>query len=180
MFFSVKLAEKIGGMRNVVITAQVMNIACRLVAFSIGFDTVPQILAVAAVISISSVPCNMVGIAQRALLCDAIDYAEWKTGKRTEGISNSMQNLTNKVKDALKLITSGLVLTALSYDAELGLEGQSEVFYKAQWPMFMLLPALGSLLYLIPFLCIKYDKKTKLMVENDLKARREAVETEAI
>lgn len=179
MFFAVKLAEKIGGMRNVVITAQTMNIICRLIAFSIGFDTVPQILAVAAVISISTIPCNMVGIAQRAILCDAIDYAEWKTGKRTEGISNSMQNLTNKVKDALKLITSGLVLTALSYDAELGLEGQTEAFYNAQWPMFMLLPALGSLLYLIPFLCIKYDKKTKIMVENDLKERRARAEEEA-
>lgn len=34
MFFSVKLADKIGGMRNIIVVAQLMNIACRVLAFS--------------------------------------------------------------------------------------------------------------------------------------------------
>lgn len=180
MFFAVKLADKIGGMKNIVIVAQLMNVGFRLIAYFIGFDTLPQMLGVVAVLSISSIPCNMIGIAQRSILCDAIDYAEWKTGKRTEGISNSMQNLTNKVVDALKLMTSGLVLSALHYDATLGVQGQSEIFYKAQWPMFMLLPALGSILYLIPFLCIKYPKELKAQVESDLKERRAAAQLEDV
>ena len=107
----------------------------------------------------------------RALLCDSIDYTEWKTGKRTEGISNSMQNLTSKFVDALKLIFSGLVLSGLGYDANLGLEGQTQAFYKAQWPLFMLLPALGSVLYLIPFLCIRYSKAQRAQVEKELAER---------
>ena len=174
MFFSVKLADKIGGMRNIIVVAQLMNIACRVLAFFVGFKTLPQMIAVIVIISVSSIPTNMIGIAQRAMLCDAVDYAEWKTGKRTEGISNSLQNLTNKLTDALKLLTSGLVLGWLSYDAELGIEGQSQAFYDAQWPLFMLLPALGSVLYLIPFLCIRYTKAQKAQVEKDLKERREA------
>lgn len=171
MFFAVKLADKLGGMKNMVVLAQVMNAAFRVVAFFIGFDTLPKMIAVIAIISVSSVPTNMVGIAQRALLCDSIDYTEWKTGKRTEGISNSMQNLTNKFVDALKLIFSGLVLSGLGYDANLGLEGQTQAFYKAQWPLFMLLPALGSVLYLIPFLCIRYSKAQRAQVEKDLAER---------
>lgn len=178
MFFAVKLADKIGGMRNVIVVAQLMNIAFRLIAYFIGFETLPQMLAVVVIISISSVPTNMVGIAQRALLCDAIDYAEWKTGKRTEGISNSLQNLTNKLTDALKLLTSGLVLGWLAYDADLGLAGQTQAFYNAQWPLFMLLPALGSALYLIPFLCIRYTKAQKAQVEKDLQERRAAAATQ--
>ena len=171
MFFAVKLADKLGGMKNMVVLAQVMNAAFRVVAFFIGFDTLPKMIAVIAIISVSSVPTNMVGIAQRALLCDSIDYTEWKTGKRTEGISNSMQNLTSKFVDALKLIFSGLVLSGLGYDANLGLEGQTQAFYKAQWPLFMLLPALGSVLYLIPFLCIRYSKAQRAQVEKDLAER---------
>lgn len=171
MFFAVKLADKLGGMKNMVVLAQVMNAAFRVVAFFIGFDTLPKMIAVIAIISISSIPTNMVGIAQRALLCDSIDYTEWKTGKRTEGISNSMQNLTNKFVDALKLIFSGLVLSGLGYDANLGLEGQTQAFYKAQWPLFMLLPALGSVLYLIPFLCIRYSKAQRAQVEKELAER---------
>lgn len=78
MFFAVKLADKLGGMKNMVVLAQVMNAAFRVVAFFIGFDTLPKMIAVIAIISVSSIPTNMVGIAQRALLCDSIDYTEWK------------------------------------------------------------------------------------------------------
>ena len=67
MFFAVKLADKLGGMKNMVVLAQVMNAAFRVVAFFIGFDTLPKMIAVIAIISVSSVPTNMVGIAQRAL-----------------------------------------------------------------------------------------------------------------
>lgn len=176
MFFAVKLSDKIGGMRNIVILAQLMNIIFRVAAYFVGFKTLPQMFIVVLLISISSIPVNMVGIAQRSILCDAVDYVEWKTGKRTEGISNSLQNLTNKLSDALKLLASGMVLEALSYNADLGLEGQTAIFYRAQWPLFMLLPALGSLLYLIPFLCIRYSKEQKARVERELAERRAAAE----
>lgn len=175
MFFAVKVSDKMGGMRNVIILAQLMNIVCRLAAYFIGFNTIPQMIGVICIISISSVPTNMIGIAERSLICDAIDYAEWKTGKRTEGITNSMKNLTNKFKDALKTLSAGLILNMLHFDAKLDAEGlaQPEIFYKAQWPLFMLLPALGSLLYLIPFLCIRYSKKQKALVEKELMERHE-------
>ena len=175
MFFAVKLSDKIGGMRNLVIVAQIMNASCRILAFFVGFDTLPKMILVIAIISISSIPANMIGIAQRSILCDAIDYMEWKTGKRTEGICNSMQNLTNKLVDALKLLACGYVLTWLKYDATLGIDSQSDIFYKAQWPLFMLLPALGSILYLIPFLMIKYSKQDKEKVERELAERHSAV-----
>lgn len=58
MFFAVKLADKLGGMKNMVVLAQVMNAAFRVVAFFIGFDTLPKMIAVIAIISISSVPTN--------------------------------------------------------------------------------------------------------------------------
>ena len=175
MFFAVKLSDKMGGMRNVIILAQLMNIICRVAAYFIGFNTIPQMIGVICIISISSIPTNMVGIAERSLICDAIDYAEWKTGKRTEGISNSMKNLANKFKDALKTLSAGLILGMLNFDAKLDSAGlpQPEIFYKAQWPLFMLLPALGSVLYLIPFLCIRYTKKQKALVEKELMERHE-------
>lgn len=173
MFFAVKLADKMGGMKRLIVIAQLMNAGFRCVAFFIGFDTLPKMLMVVLVISVSSIPANMIGIAQRSLLCDAIDLFEWKTGKRTEGIANSMQNLTNKLTDALKMLFAGFVLSMLHFDANLGEAEQSAIFYKAQWPIFMLLPALGSILYLIPFIFIRYSKAQKEQVEKDLAERHE-------
>ena len=42
----------------------------------------------------------------------------------------------------------------------------------------MLLPALGSALYLIPFLCIRYSKAQKERVERELAERREHTQEE--
>ena len=75
-------------------------------------------------------------------------------------------------------MTSGLVLTALGFNADLGDAGQPEIFYSAQWPLFMLLPALGSALYLIPFLCIRYSKEQKARVERELAERRAAAQAD--
>ena len=38
----------------------------------------------------------------------------------------------------------------------------------------MLLPALGSILYLIPFMCIKYSKAQMKQVEKELEERHAA------
>lgn len=179
MFFAVKISDRIGGMKNTIVFAQLFNVVCRIIAFFIGFNSTRSMIAVVIVMAISSIPTNLIGIAQRALLSDAINYEEWKTGKRTEGVSNSMQNLTNKLKDALKLITAGIILSGLGFNNDLGLTGQPEIFYKAQWPMFMLLPALGSILYLIPFVCIKYSKAQRAQVEKELAERHAAEKKEA-
>lgn len=179
MFFAVKISDKIGGMKNTIIIAQICNTVCRVIAYFIGFNSPRSMIAVICVMAISSVPTNLIGIAQRALLSDAINYEEWKTGKRTEGVSNSMQNLTNKLKDALKSIFAGIVLASLGFNAKLGISGQPEIFYKAQWPLFMLLPALGSILYLIPFMFIKYSKAQREQVEKELAERHAAEQKEA-
>ena len=174
MFFAVKIADKIGGMKNIIIVAQLANTICRVIAYFVGYQTTKSIITVIIIMAISSVPTNLIGIAQRAMLSDAINLEEWKTGKRTEGVSNSMQNLTNKLTDALKLIFAGFVLSRLGFDSAAGIGGQPEIFYKAQWPLFMLLPALGSILYLIPFMCIKYSKAQMKQVEKELEERHAA------
>lgn len=72
------MAKKLGGMRNVIILAKVTNIVTRCIAFFIGYQTLGQISAVMVLMSIGAIPNNMVGIAQRSLLCDSVDYVEWK------------------------------------------------------------------------------------------------------
>ena len=68
------------------------------------------------------------------------------------------------------------MLSYLHFDGKLSvaqLKAVSPQYFTAQWPLFMLLPALGSLLYLIPFLCIRYSKRQKEQVERELIERHE-------
>ncbi len=82
-----------------------------------------------------------------------------------------MQNLTSKLLDSIKLYFCGKVLSYLHFNGKLTvtqLKAVAPQYFTAQWPLFMLLPALGSLLYLIPFLCIRYSKDQKAQVEREL------------
>lgn len=175
MFFATKIAARFGSMRNLILVAQGANIVTRVIAYFVGFTSLPRMAVVAVLIAFSSIFTSLIGIAQRTLICDAVDYMEWKTGTRTEGVSFSMQNLTNKVKDALKLFSCGVILEALHFDGAAEVGAQPQAFYDAQWPIFMLLPALGALLYLIPFLFIRYSKAQREQVEREL-AQRHAEE----
>lgn len=173
-FISAQVASLVGGMRNVIIIAKLGNIGLRTLAYFIGFDSLGKFVAVTLIMNFASVFNNLVGIAGRTILCDSVDYAEYKTGKRTEGVCFSAQNFTNKLLDSIKLFVCGRILAALKFDGALSvdeLRAVSPKYFTAQWPIFMLLPALGSLMYLIPFLCIRYSKKDREEVEKYLKER---------
>lgn len=172
MFFAVKIADRVGSMKRLIILAQAGNVVIRFIAYFIGFDTIPQMLAVIVLMAIGNIPVTLIGIAQKALLSDSIDYMEWKTGKRKEGITFSLQNLTSKMIDALKSFLFGAIFTALHFDAELPV--QTDLFLNAQWPLFMLLPALASFLYLIPFIFVRDNKEQKAQIERELAERHQS------
>lgn len=86
-----------------------------------------------------------------------------------------MQNFTAKITAAIQLFINGLVLELLHFDGSIeGVAGQSQAFYDWQWPLFILGPAIGAFLYLIPAFFIKDNKEEREKIESDLKRRREA------
>ena len=175
MFFVTSIADKIGGMRNVLIMANVVTVLMRILCFVIGFEG-NRIWISMIVFGIGSIPSNMFGIARTALWGDSIDYMEYKTGKRAEAITFAAQTFCDKIANALNTIIAGFLLTWLAYDAEAIEAGAalSERFSTWIWPLFMLGPAIGAALYIIPLLFIKYPNSLKQTVTAELKKRREA------
>lgn len=177
LFAALPIMDRIGGMKKSLITAEGVNIIARVIAFFIGFTSMPRVIAVGVLFSISSILISMKDIAHRSLTSDSIDYVEWKTGQRTEGISFSIQNLVSKFADAVKSIIKGYILKFIKYDSNFGLKEQGALFMKAQWPLFVLWPAIGSLLYIIVISFVNDDKDRKAFIEKELRARREQMGT---
>lgn len=127
---------------------------------------------------IGSIPASMFGIARTALWGDSIDYMEWKTGKRAEAITFAAQTFCDKIANALNTVIAGALLTFLAYDAEAIAAGAplSVAFNTWIWPLFMLGPAIGAALYIIPLLFIKYPQELKDQVTRELRERRGEME----
>ena len=175
MFFATSVAKKIGGMKKILVLSQLFSAVLRIAAFFVGFDTIPKFIIMTALMAIVNLPGQMMDIAHRSLTADSIDEVELKTGLRTEGVSFSMQNFTTKMSSGASTLIEGFLLKFLGYDSnrkELGLP-QSEKFLKWQWPMFMLGPVVGAVLYLFFISFVKDNKERKQEIERQLRERRQ-------
>ena len=175
MLFADWMKKRLGGYVNVLILIQVFNIIARAIAFFVGFEG-KRLWISMIIIGIGSIPSGASSIAQTSIFCDSIDYMEWKTGKRTEGITCSMQTSFTKISSG---ITSGLATLALHLlgykaidNAANYLGTQTAAFDSWIWPLVVLTPAVASILFIIPLLFVNYTKEKRALVESDLKARR--------
>ena len=175
MLFADWMKKRLGGYVNVLILIQVFNIVARAIAFFVGFEG-KRLWISMIIIGIGSIPSGASSIAQTSIFCDSIDYMEWKTGKRTEGITFSMQTSFTKISSG---ITSGLATLALHLlgykaidNASNYLGTQTTAFDSWIWPLVVLTPAVASVLFIIPLLFVNYTKEKRALVESDLNARR--------
>lgn len=176
-FAATKIVDKVGGMKRVLILAQVSSVVLRIISYFVGFNKIWKLVLVAAFMGLQSIPAAMVNIAHRSLMSDSIDYVEYKTGKRTEGITFSMQNFGTKIGEAISLFINGKLLTLVGYNQNIAMTAQNAVFMKWQWPMFILGPIVGAILYLAVIIFVKDDKTERKFIEEELKKRRsESVE----
>lgn len=173
IFFATKISDKVGGMKRILIIAQGISIVLRTISYFVGFESVGAIYVVCALMAIVAIPSNMMDVAHRSLTSDSIDYVEYKTGKRTEGISFSIQNFITKIASAVNLLLSGLILDWIKYDGSLKNHQQGPLYMKWQWPIFMLGPVIGQILYVIVIMFVKDDKEQRAFIEAELKKRRE-------
>lgn len=184
MIFADKLKKLCKGYRNLLIVIQICTIVGKVAAFLIGFEG-KNLLIGMVIMALCSIPSGASGIAQTSLFCDSVDYMEWKTGKRTEGVTFAMQTFFTKISSG---ITGGLAtmsLGVIGYAAVEDVPGavyygtQSATFENWIWPLVMLTPAIAALLYIIPLLFIKYTPEQKAHVEKELAERRALQEVTA-
>lgn len=181
-FFATKIAAKIGGMKKVLLIAQSSAVIIRVITFFIGYDhSIAKFAIMTVLLSIINIPGNMMDIAHRSIISDSIDEVELKTGIRTEGVSFSIQNFTSKMVHGANTLIEGVILKVLKYDSFAKSEGlpQNETFLKWQWPMHMLGPVVGAVLYLIIISFVNDDPVKKAETERLLKERRAAAAEKA-
>jgi sugar (glycoside-pentoside-hexuronide) transporter len=105
---------------------------------------------------------------------DSIDYAEWKTGYRAEGLMFAAQSLTTKIMSALASFITGLILTMVQFNN--GAHTQSSFTLQGIFFFFVLGSGISSLLGSIPFLMCKFKGKARMNILEELRGKRRTVE----
>ena len=108
-----------------------------------------------------------------ALMADAIDYSEWKFGKREEGTVYSLHSFFRKLAQGVGPSIVIALLGVLGYVEELGTTGQSaEMAHKACWLVAGLYMFSAVMQFVGIGLIFNLDKKTLAQMNADLDARR--------
>ena len=114
-----------------------------------------------------------------ALMADAIDYNEWKTGKREEGTVYSLHSFFRKLAQGVGPSVVLLIMGALGYVSDLGAAGQSaEVAYNMCWLVAGLYMFSAVIQFVGLGLVYNLDKKTMERMNGELAERRGAVAVE--
>ena len=110
-----------------------------------------------------------------ALMADAIDYNEWKTGKREEGTVYSLHSFFRKLAQGVGPSIVLLIMGVLGYVSELGTGGQSAATsYNMCWLVAGLYLFSAVLQFIGLALIYNLDKKTMDKMNSDLAARKAA------
>lgn len=141
-------------------------------------DSVPLFTGILVVLftGLTSIPLEFKNLIQKEMEAETVDYIEWKTGTRVEGIMLSIMSFTGKIENTL---SSSIGLAVLGFTGYIQhTEGSLVQNSQTNWALFLLttvVPAVGYLLMLVPmhFYNITGDGHRKMM--KDIMQRREAI-----
>lgn len=106
-----------------------------------------------------------------SLMADVDDYGEWKTGKRSTGISFSGNLFFLKVGLAVAGAMVGFLLSAYGYDADAARQSDSAV--GGIILLFTVIPGIGYLITAGVVRLLKVDRNMMIQIQSDLAKRRE-------
>jgi len=164
--------KKLGGPRNMLLLNSAMNAGTYLLRYLLGFKTVPAILIGWGL----EVFMNMAGkwdsVANGVIEYEMLDYVEWKTGRRSEGVATAVNGLINKiVLNNIDMIVGNLALKRIGFDINLDLN-QPASYVKWATIFYFLSPVLDNLAYFVARWFYRYPTEMRDRVEAELIERR--------
>lgn len=166
--------------RQIYYLAAVIGIFGSLLLFLLGRN----IYAITVCLFLCGFPYGVAANINYTMIADSVEYVEWKTGKRTEGITVSFQTLMNKLMTALQSGLVALMLIFINFvqpikiNGELIAQAQSEATLNGFFLLITILPAIGWLLSAFPmkfysFIGAEREKAHQELAEMRLKAKTE-------
>jgi len=135
----------------------------------------------------SNFPGGVVATLTNLMTSDSIEYAEWKTGERTEGVTFSVTKLIGKISSAAISALTMFMLSFVNYNSEAmqatqAAGGSIARTYPQVLNMIFMLTTLSLtvafILQIIPMLFYKFEGEFQENMLEELKERRAAAQND--
>lgn len=167
MFFTAFIIKRIGKRNMLIIGAIVYGLGFGMFQF-VGTSYIGIMIAS----GLKGIGNAGISSCMFAIVSDTIEYGEWKTGYRTEGLINSASSFGFKVGNGLGSAMLGWILALGNYAENAAVQSASSVM--AIKALFIYIPVAVAVLQIVIMMFYKLDKEYDGIVE-DLKQGKTAV-----
>lgn len=181
MLFLPKLYKKFE-YKQIMIVSCIGGFVASCFTLLIGWTTKNLLLCIPFML-ISAIPLGVINNVSFAMVCDCLDYMEWKTGYRDTGLGSACQSFVNKIGNAFATVMIIVMYLIVNIDVSNLNVGKGEAVVNAlnslsstqNFAMFSLVtivPGISLLLCAIPLFFYDFTGKKKEKVFEELKALR--------
>ncbi|MBQ3905053.1 MAG: MFS transporter, partial [Eubacterium sp.] len=153
------------------IGVHVLGAVTMFVMYFVGYDAPWKIVVCAIGLVLLGIPQGVNNIITYAMIGDTVDYLEWKTGERAEGICFAMQTLINKIGMAV-----GAFVGVMSYSwAKINPEATPAITADGKttlWNVLILTGAISMVGTIIPMLFYTISEKKQAQMVAEVEARK--------
>lgn len=140
------------------------------VMYFVGYDRPWKLVVAAIALVLLGIPQGVNNIITYAMIGDTVDYLEWKTGERGEGICFAMQTLINKIGMAVGAFIGVISFSAAGINSETGYisaEGANTL-----WNMLVLSGVISMFACAIPMFFYKLTEKRQAEMVAEIETRK--------
>ncbi|MDR1175543.1 MAG: MFS transporter [Treponema sp.] len=165
MVFTPFLSKKLG-QKGMFVFSCLWGALSNFIFFFVGYGNTATAMVM---FFFTSVPTGFVMVLISSMIANTIEYAEWKTGRRQEGLISSSQTFLAKVSMAIGGGLSGLVLTMVHYQPNTAQPAETLGLFHL---VMTAVTGTGFLLGIIPMLFNDFNDKKYAEITAELQERR--------
>lgn len=163
-------------LKAIYISAALFGAVVHGIMYLTGYDNFYLFLAV---LVVAGLPLGIFNVITYAMVADSVDYLEWKTGNRSEGVCFASQTFISKLSAGISTFITSLVLEKIGFVQPVNdvpvLEQSTRVF-DGMFMMVSVIPMISLALAAIPMFFNDYSGRKKEEIQNELKKRRESAD----
>lgn len=164
------LLHRVFQKRTIFVGANLFGVMMYIVMFLVGYE---KLWLTCLFLFLSSLSLGFFTVLQTSIIADSVDYVEYKTGQRAEGVSFAGQTFITKLSSALSTFVAGMVLDAFGFVE--GANVQTPQALKGIWLLVTIVPAIAFFLATIPMLFYDITKEKQQMYVEEVKLRKEGM-----
>ena len=131
-----------------------------------------QFLPFAAAAFVMSAGFGSMGVMQNVMLADAVDYGEWRTGERNEGVIFSMLTFLSKVAAGLSSLITMLGFAAVGFEGKEDSVATPQAVNCIEFMMYILPPLMLLVALAIYFKKFKLKPALVKQISHEIQQRR--------